>query len=72
DMILLSAGFDAHADDPLTSLMVTTSGFEKLTGIIKKAADNVCGGKIVSLLEGGYNLNALADSVYAHISVLSS
>ena len=72
DILLLSSGFDGHEHDPLTSMMLTTKCFGELTEIIKKAADNICNGKIVSVLEGGYNLKALADSVYIHIAALSS
>jgi len=72
DMIMISAGFDAHESDPLTSLNISTKGFEHLTRIVKDAAEEVCNGKIVSVLEGGYNLKALAESVYSHIAVLDS
>jgi len=72
DMILISAGFDAHELDPLTSIMLSTKGFEHLTKMVKNAANDICKGKIVSVLEGGYNLKALQESVYAHISVLDS
>lgn len=70
DIILISAGFDAHKDDPLGGINLTTSGFETMTEIIKRKAEELCGGRIISFLEGGYNLQALAESVEAHISVL--
>jgi acetoin utilization deacetylase AcuC-like enzyme len=69
---LKSAGFDAREAAPLTSLMVTISGFKELTMIIQKTADEVCNEKIVSILEGDYNIIALAESVHAHLAVLSS
>jgi acetoin utilization deacetylase AcuC-like enzyme len=70
DLILISAGFDAHRDDPLASMGVTESGFETLTRMVKRIADDLCGGRLVSLLEGGYNLDALAGCVETHLSVL--
>lgn len=70
DFILISAGFDAHKDDPLSGMQVTESGFAKLTEIVADLADEFCNRKIISLLEGGYNLEKLAASVAAHIKEL--
>ncbi|SHI99794.1 histone deacetylase family protein [Wenxinia saemankumensis] len=70
ELIVISAGFDAHRDDPLASLELRTSDFQWVTGAICDMAERVCGGKVVSLLEGGYDLDALADGVRAHVSVL--
>lgn len=70
DLLLISAGFDAHVDDPIGGLSVTTKGYFDISNIIMKLADEVCQGKIVSALEGGYNLNALAESVEAHLLAL--
>lgn len=70
DFILISAGFDAHEDDPLGGMKVTAKGYGELTRIVKELADKCCKGRIVSLLEGGYNLEGLADSVEAHIRAL--
>jgi acetoin utilization deacetylase AcuC-like enzyme len=70
DFVLISAGFDAHADDPLGSMEVTAAGFAELTRIVKAIADRCCQGRLVSVLEGGYNLEGLAESVEAHIRVL--
>lgn len=67
DLILISAGFDAHRDDPLSSTQITGKGYAELTKIVCGLADDVCSGRIVSVLEGGYNLTALAESVYEHI-----
>lgn len=69
DFILISAGFDAHRDDPLASLNVTDDGFSEMTKIITGLASTYCGGRIVSCLEGGYNLSALARSVERHLAV---
>lgn len=70
DLILISAGFDAHRDDPLASLMWDVDDFRWLTHRICDLADMVCGGRIVSTLEGGYDLDALAASVAVHVEVL--
>lgn len=69
--IILSSGFDAHKDDPLADLRLTEDDFSDLTKIIKDFADkkNI---KIISVLEGGYNLNSLSASVYEHLKVLNS
>lgn len=71
DFILISAGFDAHCDDPLASLKVTDEGFEQMTKGVVALADIHCQGRIVSFLEGGYNLEALARSVERHLGVLA-
>ncbi len=70
DLILISAGFDAHRADPLANLMWETDDFHWLTHRICDVADKVCDGRIVSTLEGGYDLDALAASVAAHVEVL--
>ena len=70
DLILVSAGFDAHRDDPLAELMLDTGDFAWVTERLCDLADTLCGGRLVSCLEGGYNLYALADSVAAHVDVL--
>lgn len=71
DFIILSAGFDAHLLDPVGQMEVTTEGFYGITEKLKKVADECCQGRIISVLEGGYHLNALADSVKVHIKGLS-
>ncbi|MDZ7363026.1 MAG: histone deacetylase [candidate division KSB1 bacterium] len=71
DFLLLSAGFDAHRDDPLANLQLTEAAFGKMTQFAAELAESVGGGKLVSLLEGGYNLTALAGSVAAHVEKLS-
>jgi len=70
DFILLSAGFDAHSDDPLAGLRFTDDDFEWVTTEIVNIARDVCQSRIVSTLEGGYNLNALGRCVAAHVRAL--
>jgi len=62
-LIIISAGFDTHYDDPIGGMRVTENGFAYLTSIIMEMADQVCKGKIVAILEGGYDLGALRKSV---------
>jgi len=69
DFILISAGFDAHKDDLLGQMRVTERGFARMTAIVMEIADRTCEGRIVSVLEGGYNLKAIARSIAAHINV---
>jgi acetoin utilization deacetylase AcuC-like enzyme len=71
EFILISAGFDAHEDDPLSGIVLTTSAFRKMTEIIRASAEKHCKGRIVSMLEGGYDVHALAESVEEHITVLA-
>ncbi|MBR9882866.1 MAG: histone deacetylase family protein [Oceanospirillales bacterium] len=70
DMILVSAGFDAHRDDPLAELMLDDEDFGWIGGLIMDAAKRYCEGRVVSVLEGGYNLNALGRSVQAYIEAM--
>ncbi|MGH1445974.1 MAG: histone deacetylase family protein [Cognatishimia sp.] len=70
ELILISAGFDAHADDPLAQLNWQTSDFAWLTERLCDLASKHCQGRVVSTLEGGYDLRALAASVAAHVTVL--
>lgn len=70
ELVILSAGFDAHTADPLAGLNVDTEDFAELTKIICQFATETCDGRVVSVLEGGYDLAALADAVAAHITVL--
>jgi acetoin utilization deacetylase AcuC-like enzyme len=67
DLLLVSAGFDAHADDPLANIELSEEGFELMTRHLVAIADHCCGGRIVSLLEGGYNLRALGRSLVRHL-----
>jgi acetoin utilization deacetylase AcuC-like enzyme len=61
ELLLVSAGFDAHERDPLGQMRVTTDGFEVLTTRLLRAADELCQGRIVFVSEGGYDLQALAE-----------
>ena len=70
ELILISAGFDAHADDPLAGLEWQAGDYAWLTGRICDVAEAHAGGRVVSALEGGYDLGALAASVAAHVGVL--
>ncbi len=70
ELIIISAGFDAHAADPLANLNWSTDDFAWVTAAICDVADAHAGGRVVSTLEGGYDLNALAASVAAHVAVL--
>jgi acetoin utilization deacetylase AcuC-like enzyme len=70
DFVFVSAGFDAHENDTLGGMRVTTEGFAKLTRIVKEIAEQCCKGRLVSVLEGGYGLDGLAASVEAHVRVL--
>lgn len=72
DLILVSAGFDAHRHDPLAGLELDETDFIWVTELIVAAAESYTGGRIVSALEGGYDLDALARSVQAHLEVLSA
>ena len=71
DLILISAGFDSHRADPLGQLSLEDEDFAEMTRAVKQWADDACQGRIVSCLEGGYNLDALGGSVVAHVAALS-
>ena len=70
DLVIVSAGFDAHWRDPLANLQLTEEDFAWATVKLMDAADRHCGGRLVSLLEGGYDLQGLAGSVSAHVMAL--
>ena len=70
EFILISAGFDAHKDDPLAQFQLTSRDFYDLTKRTLKLSKLYCGGKVVSILEGGYDLNALKESTEMHVSAL--
>ncbi len=69
-LVVISAGFDAHARDPLAQLRLTEGDFAWVTEALCAVAAECCGGKVVSLLEGGYDLHALAASTAAHVRAL--
>ncbi len=70
DLIIISAGFDAHRRDPLAQLRLVEEDFAWVTGELMTLAARHCSGRIVSLLEGGYDLEGLAGSVSAHVETL--
>jgi acetoin utilization deacetylase AcuC-like enzyme len=70
DLILISAGFDAHHADPLANLALTEDDFGWITRELCTLADRHCKGRVVSSLEGGYDLEALAASAFAHVTAL--
>ncbi|MBI2503547.1 MAG: histone deacetylase [Candidatus Latescibacteria bacterium] len=70
EFILISAGFDAHQADPLGEMELSAEGFAALTAQARSMAEDHCQGRLVSLLEGGYDLEATAASVEAHLRVL--
>jgi acetoin utilization deacetylase AcuC-like enzyme len=67
EMMLISAGFDAHRDDPLAQIKLDEECFETMTKLLVQAAEVHAGGRVVSSLEGGYNLRALGRSVVRHL-----
>jgi acetoin utilization deacetylase AcuC-like enzyme len=71
DFLLISAGFDAHREDPLAQIELSESCFEQMTRLLVASANKHCGGRVVSALEGGYNLRALGRSVVRHLIGLS-
>ena len=71
DFILISAGFDAHRNDPLGELLLTEDSYAEMTRTVLDIAHRCCKGRVLSALEGGYNLNALATSVEAHLKVMT-
>jgi acetoin utilization deacetylase AcuC-like enzyme len=70
DLILISAGFDAHAGDPLGQLLLEDEDFVEMTRTVKQWAASACAGRIVSCLEGGYNLETLGATARAHVRAL--
>lgn len=71
ELVIISAGFDAHRLDPIGSLDLETEDFATLTKLVLDVADEYCDGRCVSLLEGGYNVQALAESVEQHLTVIA-
>ena len=72
ELILLSAGFDAHAEDPVGDLGLETEDFTEMTRIVKDIAKQHTGGKLVSILEGGYNVSILAGCISQHLHDLEA
>jgi acetoin utilization deacetylase AcuC-like enzyme len=71
DIVLVSAGFDAHIDDPLAGMAVTTAGFGKMASVVCSIADRCCEGRLAMVLEGGYDLYALSHSVVGVLEVMA-
>jgi acetoin utilization deacetylase AcuC-like enzyme len=69
-LVIISAGFDSHRDDPLGSLMLEDSDFAEMTKEVLRIAERHSGGRVVSLLEGGYNLDLLGGSIRSHLTAL--
>ncbi len=70
EIVLVSAGFDAHRDDPLADIQLTDEGFRFMTRTVVELAEQYCGGKVVSLLEGGYEIASLTSCIEIHIREL--
>ena len=70
DFLIISAGFDAHRLDPLAAINMTADGFASLTDILCEIAAETCEGRLISALEGGYDLKGLSESVVAHVGRL--
>ena len=70
DFMLVSAGFDAHREDPLAQVNLTQAGFDAMIMGLKQLSLELCGGKLVSVLEGGYNYERLSECVASHVSLL--
>ena len=70
EFILMSAGFDAHKDDPLCQLNLESRDYYEITRRVLETTKQYCNGKVVSILEGGYDLKALAESANEHVNAL--
>jgi acetoin utilization deacetylase AcuC-like enzyme len=70
-MILVSAGYDAHWSDPIGPMVLSVTGYARLTRMLYELAADVCHGRIVLVLEGGYNLDALSTCVMASLQTLA-
>ncbi len=70
ELLFISAGFDAHKDDPLAGINLTDDSFARMSDLVLDVTRESCEGRVVSVLEGGYNVQALARSVTAHLSAM--
>ena len=70
DLVIISAGFDAHRGDPLGQLLLTDDDFVQMTRVVKEWATETCGGRVISCMEGGYNLETLGETVRLHVREL--
>ena len=71
-LIIISAGFDSHIQDPLGQLLLQDADFVQMTRAVKQWAESSCQGRLVSCLEGGYNLETLGGTVRAHVRELAN
>lgn len=71
DLVIISAGFDAHEADPLGQLLLEDDDFVSMTRLVKDWAGSVCSGRVISCMEGGYNLQTLGGTVLAHVRELA-
>ncbi|MBE0509086.1 MAG: histone deacetylase family protein, partial [Marinospirillum sp.] len=69
-LLLISAGFDAHREDPMGELNLEDDDYHWITNLLMDVSKTYCNGHLVSVLEGGYDLNSLARSVHRHIEAL--
>jgi acetoin utilization deacetylase AcuC-like enzyme len=70
DLVIISAGFDAHQADPLGQLLLDDQSYREITRMLKEAANTTAGGRVISCLEGGYNLHTIPETVRAHVESL--
>jgi acetoin utilization deacetylase AcuC-like enzyme len=72
DLVIISAGFDAHNSDPLGQLLLSDQDFVQMTRVVKNWANEACGGRVVSCMEGGYNLETLGETIRRHVRELQN
>jgi acetoin utilization deacetylase AcuC-like enzyme len=72
DLVIISAGFDAHNSDPLGQLLLSDQDFAQMTRVVKDWANEACGGRVVSCMEGGYNLETLGETIRRHVRELQN
>jgi acetoin utilization deacetylase AcuC-like enzyme len=72
DLVIISAGFDAHNSDPLGQLLLSDEDFVQMTRVVKDWANEACGGRLVSCMEGGYNLETLGETIRRHVRELQA
>src|SRR5437762_1948780 len=72
DLVIISAGFDAHNSDPLGQLLLSDEDFVQMTRVVKDWASEACGGRVVSCMEGGYNLETLGETIREHVQELQN
>src|SRR5579872_3917306 len=72
ELVLISAGFDSRLDDPLGNFLLSDADFADLTRVMLEMADQYAGGRVVSVMEGGYSLSGLASATHAHVKTLAA